>query len=53
MLSRKFMPTGMGHPYVVPECLVGVEERLLPMRDAAYYRSVAQLQVPPATQEKG
>jgi len=47
------MPAGTGKPYAIPECLAGVEERLLPMRDAAYFRSVALLLVPPAMQEKG
>jgi hypothetical protein len=37
MLSRKYMPGGN---YLVPMCLAGVEELLLPMRDRSYYRSM-------------
>ena len=37
MLSRKYMPGGN---YTVPECLLGVEQLLLPMRDRSDYRSL-------------
>ena len=49
MLSRKFMPPGM-QPYVVPACLWGVEELLLPMRDKTYYRSLSVPGAPTAKQ---
>ena len=50
MLSRKSMPLGMKPAYVVPACLWGVEEMLLPMRDKAYYRSLFVPGAPTAQQ---
>ena len=50
MLSRKFMPPGMKSTYVVPACLWGVEELLLPMRDKAYYKSLFVPGAPTAKQ---
>jgi hypothetical protein len=50
MLSRKFMPKGMKAPYVVPACLQYVEELLLPMRSAAYFKSLSVPRAPTAQQ---